>query len=393
MIKSMVYQYGQFKTKFPNDKDVLSKINNVDFSKDFIHNFYIIFEHYKTIKSNERIFSEDCLYIKVIELLDFFKLPSFEFAFENGPKSFNQSQKALFDNFIRESAIAIENGSNLLLNLNNQNISSNSNFRKSLNDIQPTAFVNFNDSRDFISSLFNKKFRYQNHLKIIKTHFDNNTTPSKLFYRNFPAPQFFDDADYIKEYNDLITEFQKSCLNLSKKYFERRFEIIESKLFEIKENLEKVNSSDNIEHKFKDLHDSSLKNLDEYFKKSNDRALRAKAVPFKVGQVFSKKIKFSKHNNTKEFHHNDSINYDTTANNTSMSSTSTSRSILRNNNRSNTSRQRGQNSFYRNTENNSRSNNNSNSYNRSTTSHNNRYFNNSRNSQNNYSFNPYQASN
>jgi hypothetical protein len=393
------YQIGQFKLKFPNDVLNLSKVDGVDFSKDFIHNFCNLLDHYVKLKSKEKIFIEDCLFVKISELLDFFKVPNFKFSFDNGQQAtFSKEQLKLFGDFLNESSIAIENGTNILSSINNTQNTSTNNTRltRSLENIEPSAFVNFEDSKDFISSLFNKKFRYENHLKIIETHLANGTTPSNLFYCKFPLPQLWDDAEYINEYNNLIVNFQKDSLNLSKKHFEKRSNIINNKMTAISDNLKEKNSNLDIVSKIANLHDKSLDSLKDNFRNSNERALRAKAIPFKVGQK-RKKLRFSQNNETIEISPNESFQ-NSSHNNSSISSNSTSRSILRNNNQRNNKRHRSSSSNR--SFNNSSNRNNNYSRNRSTnktTTHRNndnrqtRHTNHSNSyNRNSSSFNPYQ---
>ena len=188
-------------------------------------------------------------------------------------------------------------------------------------------------------SWFKKSFLYQKHYSSI---FENPKTkilikilrPSsrkRTCIYQFPEPQFTDYLEYITEYNEIVMKFQTSSMELSKKQFQKRLDLINDKLTEIKRNLVEKNQNENIEEKLHNLNESSLNDLKDYFKKSNERANRAKSYPFKVGHKIKNRLRFSKRNHTKEFNPNHTIDSDYSINNTSSMSNSTNRSILRSN--------------------------------------------------------------
>jgi hypothetical protein len=292
-------QLTQLKTKYESQLSTLASATRTDFnSNNFVTNFFNAFTHYSNIKLRNNIFIQDILHIKIIELLDFFTQNNFSFT-SLSSQSFNSTQTETFKTYLAESQSRIEHTQLLLntaVNANNSNIENETSRRKTLNDINPTQFVNFENSKDFISSLFNKKHRYENHINIIKTHLQNETTPSSLFYNKFPTPLLNDDPEFVEAHNNLIKEFTTKSMKMSDHFLNNRITIIDNKLSEIKSNLSSLNWTQDFNQKFEDLSKNARKNLEEAFRKANEKALRCKNVPFVAGKHF-KKVKINLNNN------------------------------------------------------------------------------------------------
>ena len=80
-------------------------------------------------------------------------------------------------------------------------------------------------------------------------------------------PFLYDDEDFINEYNDLCTKFQKETLNLNIKYLNNRILIIDDRLKKIKENLIITNnlSYSDANTKFDELLDTNEKKLRRFY--------------------------------------------------------------------------------------------------------------------------------
>ena len=276
----------------------------------------------------------------MIELLDFFIQNNFVFgALQTQSHSFSQTQVNSFKLYLEESQNKIDQTQlflNTASNGSNTNVENNRNMnsqRKTLNDIDPLLFTNFNDSKDFISSLFNKKLRYENHIKIFKTHIENGTTPSSLFFNKFPRPLLSDDHEFVEEHNNLIKDFTMKNMQLCENFLNKRVITIDTKLGEIKSNLSHCNSSQDFNPKFDQLFQNNQKSLEETFRKANEKALRCKSVPFIAGKRF-KRIRFNNNNNTVYSNQSLTSNNSLHSFNTSFRSNSSRRyrSPIRNNN-------------------------------------------------------------
>ena len=136
---------------------------------------------------------------------------------------------------------------------------------------------NFTEAETIINNIYNKLARYHNHIKNYDTHLENNTTPRSLFYNRFPKPFIQDDADFVKEYNKYISEFQTKAILLSKETLEKRIDSLERELVEFKT---KFSSEKDIDLKFKTIEKKVFKSLEPQFKIKNEQTLRAMAKPY-----------------------------------------------------------------------------------------------------------------
>jgi hypothetical protein len=322
-----------FKSNYKNDFANLAK--QCDNIKDipFCDSFIKLFKLYADLKLKDRFFYQDILYFRLLNILKEYTnstdLPS------NSMCNFSSDQVTFLKKHIDLFNAAILNSTNEI-----QSFSQSSTFNKpkklGIDDINPSAFVNFNDSKDFISSLYDKLLRYENHVKIFTTHLENNTTPSALFYNKFPEPFLNDDVEYVQKYNNLIAVFQAEAIILSKSFLEKRINTLNSKLNSIKDNLSRNNSEIDINKCFSEIISHQNSNLKERFEKANTKATRAKSIPFKAGRKF---IKTSSQNR--------SFVSDSASNTSRVSNASTSTSILRNSG-SNNNAQDNRNNYNRN---------------------------------------------
>ena len=308
--------FGGFKSNYRNELQALNNITQ-NSSTSFIDSFIKFVDFYAEIKLQEPYFYQDVLFFRLLDVLKSYStatdLPNTSIC------NFSREQSETFKTLIDSFNSAISNSTN---NFNSQSSQNSRPRRKGIEDIDPALFVNFEDSKSFISSLYNKLFRYENHIKIFKTHLDHNTTPSALFYNKFPEPFLNDDQEYVSKYNKLIDNFQHEVLNLSKSFLEKRISTLDSKLSAIKSNLTEKNADLDINKYFSEIISHQNSNLREHFDKANSKASRAKSIPFVAGKKFNSS---NSNNNSRTSEMNRSTS--STASTTSIGS-----SILRNRN-------------------------------------------------------------
>ena len=176
--------------------------------------------------------------------------------------------------------------------------------KQTLEDIEPSKFINFNESKDFLMSLMDKSERYKHHINVVDTHLKRKnekgesikSTPASLHFNRFPTPFLSDDADFIQKYNKIIEDFQEKTMNLMLERLSSRVSIIDSKLAAIKVNLVKSGNQDIINESFKSLEETTAKNLADRFRTSLEKVYRSRHIPFTVGyKQFkrSRKVNFS----------------------------------------------------------------------------------------------------
>lgn len=118
-----------------------------------------------------------------------------------------------------------------------------------------------------------KIHKYHNHINLFKTHIENETTPPALFFRNFPKPFLSDDENFINEYNDLVRKFQNEAMKMSIRYLEERIKTKE-------EYIQEISKDKNID--LSTIEEEIIENLKPMFNIKQEKALRARSIPFSV---------------------------------------------------------------------------------------------------------------
>ena len=131
-------------------------------------------------------------------------------------------------------------------------------------------FSNYKDD-NYIKNCFNKIKRYENHIKLFKSHIGNGSSPPSLFYNRFPVPFLADDENYVEDYNDLINEFQTKAMNLSIKYLYKRISKNEEKLQAKKDSMKEKNDSKLVDTHVTSLESTVNKDLEKYFTDKNEQ--------------------------------------------------------------------------------------------------------------------------
>ena len=197
---------AQFSSKYPADVQLLDETAvNLSFKENFFEWFVEIFLNFVHLKSSEPPCATDTLVYKVSVIID--KFTQNDFQIEN-LGNFNEKQI----DFLKNALAQLNNRSS-----NQQSSQQHQNKKKksTLEDIKPSQFIDFNVSKDFISSLMNKELRYKHHLRIIEAHRSKKdanglpmkSTPASLFFNRFSRPFLSDDLVYVEEYNKLIENF------------------------------------------------------------------------------------------------------------------------------------------------------------------------------------------
>ena len=97
-------------------------------------------------------------------------------------------------------------------------VSSNCEIRNNGSTSQRLANIlkNKSNMKDFsyLRKKTNKYFLYQNHISIHKLNLKNKTTLKSHFFNRYPRPMFIRDANFIKEYNQIIYDTQEKTFKL-----------------------------------------------------------------------------------------------------------------------------------------------------------------------------------
>lgn len=135
----------------------------------------------------------------------------------------------------------------------------------------PTEQIN-KKVKNYYSRILKKK----NHVAIIKFHLTNNTTPSQLFFKNFPVPFLAHDEQAVTDHNNIIADCQKQLMNSILQHLDSQINALERNLKQFKED-NNINSS-LLEDALKETENS----LKQEFKRADEKAKRIVAQPFKI---------------------------------------------------------------------------------------------------------------
>ena len=93
-----------------------------------------------------------------------------------------------------------------------------------------------------------KKIFKEHHLSSFDTFLENQITPPSLFYKNFPYPFLHNDQDFVKEYNDIIQDFQTKAIKLCQNHLHIQLSKINNEITNFKSQLISIypNINDNI---------------------------------------------------------------------------------------------------------------------------------------------------
>jgi len=302
--------FGTFKTNYVQTVQYFDNFANLDCnisntSFNIFDVFINMFKTYIEFKKNEVYFSKDVLYIRITELSQLFISPSNNLNIVG--VVIQPEQKANITALLTSLNNILSTNHNKFISSTNQSNGNTSSFRhKKLEDINAANFIDFNTSKDFLNRLINKKLRYKNHINIINTHQNNQTTPSSLFFNKFPKPFLNDDIAFVEDYNKLVREFQTKSLNLISNSLNARVSLIDTKLSDIKSNLiEKGLDETLCNNNFSKLETDNNNSLANQFQRANEKVLRCSNKPFVAGQLQKQNKRFNDNNTSS---HNNSIN-------------------------------------------------------------------------------------
>jgi hypothetical protein len=397
--------FGTFKTNYVQTVQYFDNFANLDCnisntSFNIFDVFINMFKTYIEFKKNEVYFSKDVLYIRITELSQLFISPSNNLNIVG--VVIQPEQKANITALLTSLNNILSTNHNKFISSTNQSNGNTSSFRhKKLEDINAANFIDFNTSKDFLNRLINKKLRYKNHINIINTHQNNQTTPSSLFFNKFPKPFLNDDIAFVEDYNKLVREFQTKSLNLISNSLNARVSLIDTKLSDIKSNLIEKDLDETLcNNNFSKLETDNNNSLANQFQRANEKVLRCSNKPFVAGQLQKQNKRFNDNNTSSHNNSINNINSTFGSNTSSNTSNISSRSVRINteNNRYSTYNQNSpissrissnfNNHNYRNNNNNN-SNYRNNNNNRSSNSNHHYHTNNNRNNLSTNNFNPY----
>lgn len=117
-----------------------------------------------------------------------------------------------------------------------------------------------------IKRYFRRILLKQNDIRLFNYHLRNKTTPSQLFYENFPEPILPYDPDFIEKYNYTIQCFKYECMVISIQCLNNQIACITNNLEQIKNNnFSNIQNIDEVLTKIK--FDLTNELSEEYFNK------------------------------------------------------------------------------------------------------------------------------
>jgi hypothetical protein len=190
------------------------------------------------------------------------------------------------------------------------------------------------EARKKIKSLYERILKKKNHVLIIKFHLNNNTTPSQLFFNNFPTPFLAHDEQAVADHNRIIIETQKQLMNSILKHLDLQIKSLEN-------NLEELKSTNMIDSSvFEDIFKQVENNLKPEFDRADEKAKRIVSKPF-ISKKYVPKSKENENNHrfsvNRHQHHQDQSKGHVSRSISKKSDSRTS-SILRSNGRYSRSR-------------------------------------------------------
>jgi hypothetical protein len=232
-------------------------------------------------------------------------------------KNIDHSKESNEDFLIKKLEMLEQQNKLLMEQINKNNNNNTEQMIQHNQHYQSDSFKELNHNQ--IYYLCVKIQKLEHHLQIHDLHKKTNTTPGSLFYTNFPRPMFFDNDEYLSDYNKIIEKFQSDVMSLNIEEFHNRLRHTRSKLNEIKNIF---------------IH---LPDIDKYFENIQKDAENAQLVSFNnkyaaVTRYVSKPLTKDSHRYYKKTTNN---NYQT--NNSSLNTSNTS-SYSTNTNRSHRNR-------------------------------------------------------
>jgi len=154
------------------------------------------------------------------------------------------------------------------------------------NNIIDTSVVSIQDmsnSTDRIKILkkirynINRKLRKSNDIRIFEFHIANGTTPSSLFFANYPEPFLNTDDLFIEQYNTIIANSQKEIMKLSIKRLREQINLIEERINNFKSKLQ---DTEEIQKEINKIYVNESKSLEKAFMEADKKAKRVVSRPF-----------------------------------------------------------------------------------------------------------------
>jgi hypothetical protein len=135
-----------------------------------------------------------------------------------------------------------------------------------------------NKLRNNIYNIYEKKLRFEHHLKLFETHIQNNTVPSALHHKKLPVPFLWDDIISVDSYNVRIKEFQTNVMKDNVSRLKALIKTKENDLKELKDSL--VDYPGNKENFFNNAQAAANNDLKPFFDAGNNKLLRMNANLF-----------------------------------------------------------------------------------------------------------------
>ena len=121
-----------------------------------------------------------------------------------------------------------------------------------------------------------------NHIKILKTHLDNKTTPASLSFQRFPKPYRPYSQNYVDKSNEILSKCQEDLIKLGIEDLEQENSLLNNdvKVFKdiLKHHVSNINDiSNNLFKKQEEI-------LKDSMKKAHDKCLKSKSIPYSLAK-------------------------------------------------------------------------------------------------------------
>jgi hypothetical protein len=123
----------------------------------------------------------------------------------------------------------------------------------------------------------NRMLRKRNDIKIFEFHIANGTTPSSLFFANFPEPFLNTDDPFIENYNTIIVSTQTEIMKLSIKRLKEQILSIEERIHSLKS---KIKENEETQKEIGQIYERESKFLEKAFMDADRKARSVVSRPF-----------------------------------------------------------------------------------------------------------------
>ena len=127
---------------------------------------------------------------------------------------------------------------------------------------------------------FNKKIWLEHQIGLFQKQLDNGSTPPSLFYSKFPEPYLNTDENFVKEYNLIIEQTQRSIIKLCISSLINKVEKVRQEITSIKEQMSKSFEDSFISNKLHEIERNEEYFLKDRIQQSFDKFNRITVKPF-----------------------------------------------------------------------------------------------------------------